>query len=460
MQIRMVQQLNGKSKVKVKDHATFAATGGQERQHLGPESPRQRKNMLRKYEINGGKDTIMKRLLNAVYAGKGYAGIASNAFMVYVGLHIGLGAYEELSSHSPNEIDHFNSTLDQWEDIPGWGTGVHIIGSGLSFLLVFRVNWSFTRWWEARGLVGQMTTILREFCITTTPFDHDSRSEDDMTPEKIKCRKFMHSACKAWFGNLVDILSDSEDMKTLMPEFYTALQVAGLGHDRVILSQCWLGYCLREAHVLGLVAPQEYQILLAEKRELLSNAYACLKIRNTPVPSLMSWLTLLLLCSYIIILPKYLAYAFVMKMSSTALEEDFVNTPAIKLSYTIVTLVSIFFLCALRQISLQMDNPFGQDMYDLPLAKYRDSLWTEVDSIVENVDKLVNHLSLESGAFKHDAVYLGLFAMKQWQRQSKNNVQDRNPHENLQDDQQARTTARDDLDRFDRPRLHPLQPES
>ena len=59
-------------------------------------------------------------------------------------------------------IDGSKRVRDQgWPEIPALSTGTSIMGSALSFLLVFRLSWSFGRWWEARGLVGTAMTKLR-----------------------------------------------------------------------------------------------------------------------------------------------------------------------------------------------------------------------------------------------------------------------------------------------------------
>eukprot|EP00238_Polyblepharides_amylifera_P003893 CAMPEP_0196587896 /NCGR_PEP_ID=MMETSP1081-20130531/58946_1 /TAXON_ID=36882 /ORGANISM="Pyramimonas amylifera, Strain CCMP720" /LENGTH=430 /DNA_ID=CAMNT_0041910227 /DNA_START=93 /DNA_END=1385 /DNA_ORIENTATION=- len=54
--------------------------------------------------------------------------------------------------------------VDTWQDLPGFTTGMLIVGCGFAFLLVFRINWSFNRWWDSRSSVGLNTTLLRDLC--------------------------------------------------------------------------------------------------------------------------------------------------------------------------------------------------------------------------------------------------------------------------------------------------------
>ena len=55
-----------------------------------------------------------------------------------------------------------------WPEVPALSTGTSIMGSALSFLLVFRLSWSFGRWWEARGLLGTAMTKMRNLASMIT----------------------------------------------------------------------------------------------------------------------------------------------------------------------------------------------------------------------------------------------------------------------------------------------------
>ena len=70
--------------------------------------------------------------------------------------------------HWPSGTERFDVVDNGWPEIPAIGTATSIMGSALSFLLVFRLSWSFGRWWEARGLIGTAMTKMRNLASMIT----------------------------------------------------------------------------------------------------------------------------------------------------------------------------------------------------------------------------------------------------------------------------------------------------
>ncbi|KAK3254909.1 hypothetical protein CYMTET_35893, partial [Cymbomonas tetramitiformis] len=373
-----------------------------------------------------------------VVDGHGYfPGMIHVATLCALGIIPGSITYLLLANASPDQWGLSDDVV--WQELPGWGTGISIVGSGLSFLLVFRVNWAFGRWWDARGLAGEASTGLRDLCITLS-------SADTTCEDAVKVRQEMYDVCKAWFGTIVDMLKGAfapeyiartplractdtgvpfkrqlrrrfdvlgseaavsqrkllapakvavgqsessrnnggtEDMQDLMPYHFNAIKTCAGDTDRILLAHHWLAHAIKEAVRLNLVGAQEHKQILSQKHNLLLKGYGMLKIKNTPVPAPMTDLTRVLLIVYVLMLPQYLAYAFNMKLSASALEEGYSLTGYIMSMFICVNVLIITFFACLRFLAIQMDDPYGEDPFDLPLAKYRDSLWKDIDRMQE-----------------------------------------------------------------------------
>jgi hypothetical protein len=77
---------------------------------------------------------------------------------VSIGVGFGLVSLIRLATHFPN-----GQGDEGWPEIDGLGITItlNILGGALSFLLVYRISWAFSRWWEARGLVGNISSNLK-----------------------------------------------------------------------------------------------------------------------------------------------------------------------------------------------------------------------------------------------------------------------------------------------------------
>ena len=87
-----------------------------------------------------------------------------------------------------------------WPEIPALATGTSIMGSALSFLLVFRLSWSFGRWWEARGLIGTAMTKMRNLASMITA------NSDAPSIDQAMALLELRLVCKLHVATMVDIL--------------------------------------------------------------------------------------------------------------------------------------------------------------------------------------------------------------------------------------------------------------
>lgn len=116
-------------------------------------------------DTQGSMGTDEVRFSLPVYGRVSFNGQSLDWFfllMFYEGMGLGLGLlslyYFAKVAEGPSG-GGITSALG-WPEVQGLTTGTSIMGSALSFLLVFRLSWSFGRWWEARGLIGTATTKM------------------------------------------------------------------------------------------------------------------------------------------------------------------------------------------------------------------------------------------------------------------------------------------------------------
>ena len=93
-----------------------------------------------------------------------------------------------------------------------------IMGSALSFLLVFRLSWSFGRWWEARGLIGTAMTKMRNLASMITA------NSDAPTMDQAMALLELRLVCKLHVATMIDILGPGSGSKC-GPEETTVVEV-------------------------------------------------------------------------------------------------------------------------------------------------------------------------------------------------------------------------------------------
>ncbi|KAH8095486.1 serine/threonine kinase [Aureococcus anophagefferens] len=249
-----------------------------------------------------------------------------------------------------------------WPEVPALSTGTSIMGSALSFLLVFRLSWSFGRWWEARGLVGTAMTKVRNVATMLTA------NADAPTEAEAKAILELKLVSKLYIATLVDILvqdpaqtpsqklmRSSKAVRGLMKELEPA-ELKALGEERakilaasprrILVCHSWLAHAIRTCCDLDLLKGFEQATAVDCQNELLRCFYGSMKIKTTPMPGGIQNISLVVrFCFCVIIFPTR--------------------------------------------------RPFGDDDSDLPMDKLRTSLWADLDAINET---LYANASLGGGA--------------------------------------------------------------
>jgi len=154
---------------------------------------------------------------------------------------------------------------------------------------------------------------------------------------------------------------------------------------RILLCHSWLAHAIRNCSDLGLLRNFEQQAALECQGTLLGCFYSSMKIKTTHVPSGIQTVTLIMRFAFCIILfPQFMAYNMVTKLNRTQEKMNLLwdkSNGFFVIWYLVLTAIVIAFFSVIHIVSLELDDPYGEDDSDLPLEKMTNSMWSDLDSI-------------------------------------------------------------------------------
>ncbi len=231
-----------------------------------------------------------------------------------------------------------------------------LLGFALSMLLVFRTNTAYDRWWEGRRLWGGLTNTSRSLAMKL----------DALLPkDDIENRRFF----AVMIGNVSFSLKNHLRDKFIADEWQ---QVAEMPTERAatvkhlpVMSANLLLKRLVALKNQGVINDSHLIFLDSEIRNFSDTIGACERIKNTPIPFSYSAFLKKFIFLYVMTLP--FGYAFV-------------------LNWLVVVVVMLIFyaLASLELIAEEIENPFGTDPNDLPLAKMSDGIRNSVWQILHD----------------------------------------------------------------------------
>jgi putative membrane protein len=247
------------------------------------------------------------------------------------------------------------SLLIDAENIPPieWGAEVTIInGVVLGFLISFRNNQAYDRWWEARKLWGQLINENRNLCL------------------KIKTMAGIADSERAAIGRLIIAFSQTlrdhlrgrqhldeppRGSRSIGDPPVHPSHLADLIYERVIKWQAegkldgW-GLLWLDDHI----------------RALMDICGACERIRNTPLSSSYRALLRHGIAIYLAIAPFYLIDEVGLKPFP-------------------VFLLAAYFLLGIELVAEEIEEPFGAGGDNLPIDKYCEVIETSVNEILGTI---------------------------------------------------------------------------
>ncbi len=220
----------------------------------------------------------------------------------------------------------------------------------LSIMIAFRVNTAYARWWEGRGLWGQLTNNARNLA-----FRFDSFLGLNNYPEFKECLMMFPALLK---HHLRRERSSSEEILTNI-----GLKFGSEDHlPNLMLKR--MNKVINECRLTGKISLEQY-LSLSENLAVFTDVLGgCEKILNTPVPLPFNVLIKQALFFYMLIFPFGWAGTF-----------GFFVIPMI--------IVMIYVLWGLEALADELEDPFNYDENDLPLDAISITIAKNVAAIAE-----------------------------------------------------------------------------
>jgi ion channel-forming bestrophin family protein len=231
-----------------------------------------------------------------------------------------------------------------------------LLGAVISLLLVFRTNTAYDRWWEGRKLLGALTNTSRALAIKLNAYLATSSLEENRQYFKISIPFFALSLRN-------HLLKASTATELFSEDIYQRI-IEDLDLEAHIPNQV-VNNMVKQANELyksGTITDIQFINILNDLQEFTNICGACERIKNTPIPFSYSAFLKKFIFIYIMTMP----FGFVFNLGY----------------WCIPVVVFIFYvLASLELIAEEIEEPFGDDINDLPF-----------ELIAKNIKKHVNQI--------------------------------------------------------------------
>ncbi|MCC6282608.1 MAG: hypothetical protein IT262_18540 [Saprospiraceae bacterium] len=229
-----------------------------------------------------------------------------------------------------------------------------LLGFVLSFLLVFRTNTAYERWWEGRKLWGQLINNSRNLAMKIAA----------ILPDDSRHRTFFRKIIPLYANALKSHLR-SEDTRIELFDHLPEHIVHKLDMEKHVPNQiaAFMFRHVQDMREEQLLDGYQFLALNTELQSFTDICGACERIKNTPIPYSYSVFIKKFILIYIATLP----FGFVFD-----------------LGYWVVPIVGFIFfvLASLELIAEEIEEPFGADENDLPLSRMAKSIEAHVEEII------------------------------------------------------------------------------
>jgi len=250
------------------------------------------------------------------------------------------------------EIEYLHLSANSWvKNIP---TLHNLLGFAISILLVFRTNSAYDRWWEGRKLWGTLVNNSRNLALKLNallPIDDEAN------------RKFFRTTIPLYASSLQKHLQseitrfaldevDHPELKNFNSQQHIPNQVAQLLFQRI-------NNLYKEQRITG----EQLITMNNELTAFTDICGACERIKNTPIPQSYSTFIKKFIFIYVMTLP--FGYVF-------------------SLGYYVAPIVGFVFyvLGSMELVAEEIEDPFGADSNDLPMAKLASNIKKHVEEIL------------------------------------------------------------------------------
>jgi putative membrane protein len=238
-----------------------------------------------------------------------------------------------------------------WTWVGSNGVPLALYGAAIGIIVGFKNNYAYGRWWEARTLWGQIVNNSRSLArqvLTTMSVPPGGEDEEKAEIESMQRKiihhqiAFVHSLRQQLRG-----LDPASEIHNLVPPE----ECAELSNERNVplALQRKMSEMLHDAHRRNWINEWEWQAIDANLDGLMDSQGGAERIKNTPMPMQYNFFPTLFVEIYCLMLPIGMV------------ERLGWFTPLGS------TLVGFMFL-ALDKIGRDIEAPFANDIYDVPLT--------------------------------------------------------------------------------------------
>jgi putative membrane protein len=221
-------------------------------------------------------------------------------------------------------------------------------------LLVFRTNTAYERWWEGRKLWGSLINNSRNLAMKVNVMvPRENQQSRDLFRHVIPLYAFSlkRHLLKETTIFALDELPHPE-LKDLQTPSHLPNKLAEL-----MLKE------LNKLYKGGEISQTQYLMLNNEWQSFTDICGACERIKNTPIPYSYSSFIKKFIFIYVITMP----FGFAFSLGLYAVP---------------VTTFMFYILASLELIAEEIEDPFGNDSNDLPMAKIAENIRSNVRDII------------------------------------------------------------------------------
>ncbi|SKC00695.1 putative membrane protein [Soonwooa buanensis] len=226
-----------------------------------------------------------------------------------------------------------------------------MLGFVLSLLLVFRTNTAYDRWWEGRKLWGKLVNDTRNFAIKINA----------IIPKEEQHHKDQIAKYLRYFPLFLAKHLSKESTRLALDEEFSKLE-EGLKHHAPIELASILMQKIKQLNREGIITDVDYLFLENQLSGFLELTGGCERIKNTPIPYSYSSFIKKFILLFVLALP--VAYV-------------------INIGYFMVPLTMFIYyvLMSLEIIAEEIEDPFNNDVNDVPMETLAQNIGKNVDLI-------------------------------------------------------------------------------
>ncbi|MEM8893129.1 MAG: bestrophin family ion channel [Bacteroidota bacterium] len=228
-----------------------------------------------------------------------------------------------------------------------------IMGVVLGLFLVLRTNTAYDRWWEGRKLWGQLVNDARNLALRLNAYlpENDIESRDFF-------RRMIPNKTFAMKAHLRDSIMVGEMEFSSME---LRQEVVNSNHRPNAINRAMYKKT-QELYQKKVISGEQLFLIDKELKGFTDIIGACERIKNTPIPYSYS----MFIKKFIFVYNMTLPFAFMWTIGYATIP---------------IVILVFYFLVSIELIAEEIEDPFGQDVNDLPL----DSLCIKIR---DNVDEI------------------------------------------------------------------------